>query len=721
MIDSPAETTPIPVEHPVAAVRRSLVLPAPRLLLPILSAGLLYLCYFPVNWGWLGWIALVPFLGAVRLPAPTAPYPGERLRRTLGWLVRLFTHPRRRFWFGAWLGGLAFFLPAIQWMRVADPRMYATWLALAVYCSLYFPVALLILRRVDGRTRLPLTVTVPVVWTALEYLRSHCLGGFPWYLLCHTQHDYLPLIQISDTTGAYGVTFLVALVNALVAEMLVTRRWFRTLCSLPDGAARWQLRGLAVQMAAALVLIGGALGYGWWRLGQDGFTPGPRVALVQGNVPQQIKELAFDGQRDFQDRIAEHYARLSNLALAQQPRPDLLIWPETSHSSQWVELAPDFNPLRGTFSTEEASAWRHDATARTNAPILGDAGRWKVPMLVGLNALILQKPPDEKLPPGRVRYNSALLLQPGDRALVNGFAVCSSDPILRDMPPHWTLVPGKPAGEVILRPGQAMYVQRGERLPTNADAVIWEDEDRFLRPSERTPPYPGQNVVRATERYDKMHRVPFGEFMPLRDVFPFMNRLAPYDNDYSVAAGEQFTLFPAGEKEPGKPFRFGVLICYEDSDPTLGRQYVAGVGEHADFLVNISNDGWFDGTSEHDQHLAICRFRAIECRRSVARSVNMGISAVIDGNGRVLQPETTSAGDERLWRVDGPAMELPTSRWGEFKKVAGVLTAVVPIDQRASLYAAWGDWLPAGCWILIGSVLGWTMLRRGSGIACFMS
>ena len=64
----------------------------------------------------------------------------------------------------------------------------------------------------------------------------------------------------------------------------------------------------------------------------------------------------------------------------------------------------------------------------------------------------------------------------------------------------------------------------------------------------------------------------------------------------------------------------------------------ASRSEKADFLINISTDGWFDGTSEHDEHLAICRFRAVECRRSVGRAVNMGISAVIDGDGRVLEP-----------------------------------------------------------------------------------
>jgi apolipoprotein N-acyltransferase len=140
----------------------------------------------------------------------------------------------------------------------------------------------------------------------------------------------------------------------------------------------------------------------------------------------------------------------------------------------------------------------------------------------------------------------------------------------------------------------------------------------------------------------------------------------------------------------------------------------------ADFLLNISNDGWFDGTSEHDEHLAICRFRAIECRRAVARSVNMGISAIIDSNGRVLQPQEMTPPDNvdsnlHVWSVpvqrDNPA-ELPVSQWHDYKKVAGVLLATVPIDDRVSLYSHWGDWLPWSCWILLAGAFVLTRVRR---------
>src|SRR5207253_2040100 len=73
---------------------------------------------------------------------------------------------------------------------------------------------------------------------------------------------------------------------------------------------------------------------------------------------------------------------------------------------------------------------------------------------------------------------------------------------------------------------------------------------------------------KARARYDKIHRVPFGEYVPLRDWFPWMDTFAPYDFDYSIRAGERLTMFPVSG------YRFGVLICYEDTDPYLARQYV---------------------------------------------------------------------------------------------------------------------------------------------------
>src|SRR5207245_2893597 len=135
-----------------------------RVLAPALATGVLWwACHFPLNWSWLAWVALVPLLTLVRSPARPA-----------------------RIYLAAWLGGMVFYWAVIQWMRYADFRMYFTWAALATYCALYVPLTIFLVRRLEAHTRWPLTLTFPLVWTALEYLRAHFGTGFPWYFLAHT-------------------------------------------------------------------------------------------------------------------------------------------------------------------------------------------------------------------------------------------------------------------------------------------------------------------------------------------------------------------------------------------------------------------------------------------------------------------------------------------------------------------------------------------------------
>jgi apolipoprotein N-acyltransferase len=612
-----ARTEAAPAPHRAAGTP-SVARPAARgqglrlLALSLTTAGLLWLCYFPVAFGPLAWLALVPLLALVRSPARP-----------------------RTVYVCAYAGGLAFYGPALQWLRVADDRMYFTWAFLATYCALYFPLAVWLCRLLDRRTSLPLTVTVPAVWTALEFFRSNfiggfattllgstqhdCPGGFGWYCLSHSQHAFLPVIQVSDLTGAYGVSFLVAAVNGQLFEALYARGWFRRRFVSPDAAPRCSTASIVGQAVAVLALLLATYAYGSWRLGQNDFGEGPRLALIQGNIDQRIRNDAGGAEEAVRDKaaslIVRDYMALSSLAA--RYRPDLIVWPETSWPYEWVETAP------GVPDAESAALAREYAR------------RWHTDLLAGMNVSV--GPPRHPL-----RYNSAVRI---DRE-------------------------GRLAG-----------------------------------------------------RYDKIHRVPFGEYVPLRQTLPFLNRFAPYDFDYSVRPGVEHTRF-AVEGHDKQHFTYGVVICYEDTDPVSARPYGGGDGQApVDFLLNVSNDGWFDGTSEHDQHLAICRFRAVECRRSVARAVNMGISAVIDGNGRVLRLPLAhppgaegDAADVSVWlilpRQEKP-VELSVAQWGQYKKVGGVLLAVVPIDRRVSLYARWGDWLPWACGAFLLVAVGRAVARRG--------
>jgi apolipoprotein N-acyltransferase len=127
--------------------------------------------------------------------------------------------------------------------------------------------------------------------------------------------------------------------------------------------------------------------------------------------------------------------------------------------------------------------------------------------------------------------------------------------------------------------------------------------------------------------YDKIHLVPFGEYVPLKKILFFVERLAEGIGDFR--RGDSYTVFEINGK------RFFVLICYEAIFPALVRSF----GE-ADFMVNITNDAWFGTTSGPYQHADIARVRAIEMRRPIVRVANTGISEVVDITGEVIKKTT---------------------------------------------------------------------------------
>ena len=135
---------------------------------------------------------------------------------------------------------------------------------------------------------------------------------------------------------------------------------------------------------------------------------------------------------------------------------------------------------------------------------------------------------------------------------------------------------------------------------------------------------------RPPETYRKVHLVPFGEYIPFRHSFPLFAWIAGDLVPGDFAPGEGPVVFRATKSGA----RFGPLICFEDTLPELTRTFVrAG----AEFLVNITNDGWFGRSPAAEQHLANARFRAVENARPLVRCANTGVSCVIDSRGRIRQ------------------------------------------------------------------------------------
>lgn len=138
-------------------------------------------------------------------------------------------------------------------------------------------------------------------------------------------------------------------------------------------------------------------------------------------------------------------------------------------------------------------------------------------------------------------------------------------------------------------------------------------------------------------RYDKHHLVPFGEYIPLKgSLLFFLDKLVEGIGDFEAGPGSTVLSFvPGAETHAGsRPVKFGVAICYEVIFPDLVRQFAAN---GAEFLVTITNDGWFGPSSAPAQHFAMVVFRSVENHLAFARSANTGISGFIDPFGRIIE------------------------------------------------------------------------------------
>jgi apolipoprotein N-acyltransferase len=550
----------------------------------ILSAGLLAMAYPPVGAGWLGWFALVPLLLLVESAA--RPW---------------------RLYLAAWLGGLVFWLFSVEWIRRILPGAWPGWLVLAAYLSLYWPIALGLLRFAVRRFGMPLLIAAPIVFIGLEYARAFILGGFPWYYLAHTQAELPLLIQVSDLTGAWGVSWLVAMVNGWLVEVLThpLLEW--------RGGARRLTWFQARRLIALGVLFASVLGYGAFRLHEEGtFRPGGKLALVQTNFPQGKPPIPTSFE------ILTAYRSLADQAI--RDKPEAVIWPETAYpygnimidetvpraelERQFHVIDPDGKP----------SEW-YEGRAEVRRQLKDWATYLQATTVFGLVSYDYSRG-------GPRKYNTAIVIEPRPDGAISSGASGSSRTT---------------------------------------------EEDRF-------EPWP---------MYHKMVLVPFGEYIPYLDFLPWLATLSPY----------QGGSLPNLNNGPG-PSRFELagmvaapIICFEDTIPHVVNRYFQDGGPHPDVLLNLTNDGWYEDSAEHEVHLQNSVFRCVEHRTPMVRAVNTGITALIDGNGTI--------------RAQLPKMK------------SGVLTVTVPLDGRRSVYSRTGDWLAAACLLIIISLFFLGLTRFG--------
>ncbi len=262
-----------------------------------LSAAILVFSFPYFDLGALAWVGLVPWLAAV----------SEQ-------------RPRRAFllsYLAAWIlfSGIFYWIWRVPAFNVVDYLLLASFLALF---GGVFGLGLAWLRR---KSNAPLALLAPPLWVAVEYLRSHAFFlGAPWMLLGHSQYLHPSLIQIVSLTGVYGLSFVIVLVNACLADLLLYGR-----AKLRAGdCSRRMLKPfpLSSLLYATLVLVG-TLVYGQVVLSKEPSDQSVTVALIQGNIPQKQK-----WDKAYRQATLEQYSEMTlRAALA---TPDLIVWPETA-------------------------------------------------------------------------------------------------------------------------------------------------------------------------------------------------------------------------------------------------------------------------------------------------------------------------------------------------------------------------------------------------------
>jgi len=457
--------------------------------------------------------------------------------------------------FGFWTG-MVFYFFGLHWVtntiinygNVPVIVSYLILMLLAAYLSLYLALFCYLVKKWSRGNPLTFLWLAPVIWTALEYLRStHATFGFSWLGLGYSQAEVLPVIQPAEITGVYGISTLIVFINASLYFLL--NAWLGR--NKNNSTQSFSLKPAVRVLGFSLVVLALWLGYGkkaldkWEKLSST--APSLRVALAQGNIPQNQKWNPL-----FQDKVMNTYRDLSLKAIPS--KPDLIVWPEAA-----IPFYYSLDKINSEFVKK----------------IARDTG---TPLLFGSPYLEVKN----KV---RTSYNSAYLID-----------------------------------------------SEGETLG----------------------------------RYDKIHLVPFGEFVPFQDILWFVNKMVEGIGNFG--RGTKVGVFDL------KGYKLGVSICYEIIFPDLVRQ---PVDRGAQFLVNITNDAWFGKSAAAYQHMDMVALRAVENRVPIVRAANTGITGTIDPTGNIRQATA-------LFETDL------------------VITDITPSQSGKTFYTRHGDLFSQACLFLLG-------------------
>lgn len=267
--------------------------------------GLLLISIFPLpGISLLAWVSMIPML----------------------WLIRC-NKGKNRFLSG-WLTGVVFFYGLLYWLAGTMIKFGGLPLILSqillillcLYLGLYVGAFCSILGFAYRRIHVPFCILAPTIWVALEFLRSHFLTGFPWGLLGYSQAKSLYVVQIADLAGVYIISFFIVFINAGLTDLIALYGGNK---SGQRAGLQIIFKGSALVLATILVLGYGALRLSAQRLVNDNIVKGLDIALIQGNVPQEIKSDLSNSYK-----ILADYGQTS-LRISKDGEK-LIVWPETA-------------------------------------------------------------------------------------------------------------------------------------------------------------------------------------------------------------------------------------------------------------------------------------------------------------------------------------------------------------------------------------------------------
>lgn len=407
----------------------------------------------------------------------------------------------------------------------------------------------------------------PFLWVAVELARSR-ITGLPWDLLGVAQIDNSALTRLAPLTGAYGISFFIAFVNALwlVRIEIRERRYTR----------------IVLTMVGVILVVAYVVG-----IRRIAF-PHPRRTTATATLVQENLEVgaAAKGPEPSTQQLLESFSFLSR-----HPGAKMYLGMPEQRSTPRLQFVP------------------------SPAPRDSDLIVW----------------PESPAP---FEEND-----PQFRSALSALALQTHAPII--------------VGNVAI-----------DRTTSNTRGYFLFNSASFVSPQ-------GEFVG----RYDKMHLVPFGEYVPFKSLFFFAQNLLHEAGTFD--AGATRSLFSINGH------RYGTFICYESIFADEVRQFVRN---GADVLINISNDGWYGDTGAPWQHLNMVRMRAIENHRWVLRATNTGVTAAIDPYGRVVEA--------------APRHQRTSIRVG------------FGYEHDLTFYTTHGDWFAWLCAVVTGAVLGLSLRSR---------